>query len=198
MIARSKQYIANAKSRLEHADRLGRVRDALADLSAMEIDIVALVWEGTRRRHVARMAAAISWLGNGVIYLLLGLPILLLAPNAAPAVLTAGMGVLIAHLIYPWLKVACARERPFACNSDLQPLIKTLDTLSFPSGHMMTLTAASLPLLLMFPSYWPAGLLLWLVMGWSRIACAHHYPSDVLAGTTLGATIALPLSWAIL
>lgn len=198
MIAQSKQYIANAKTRLEHADRLSVVRDALADLSEMEIDIVELVCRGTRNSCVARFAATVSWLGNGVIYLLLGLPILILAPGSAPAVLTAGMGVLIAHLIYPWLKVACARERPFACNSELQPLIKTLDKLSFPSGHMMTLTAASLPLLLMYPAFWPFAAVLWLAMGWSRIACAHHYPSDVLAGTALGGTIATLLSWVAL
>jgi undecaprenyl-diphosphatase len=33
-----------------------------------------------------------------------------------------------------------------------------------------------------------------LSMAWSRIATAHHYPSDVVAGIALGAVVAGPLS----
>ncbi len=179
-------------------DRLRPLRNLLANLSSIEMDLVGAVCRATRFRLFARLAAAISWLGNGLIYLLLGLPILLLVPGSGRAVLAGGAAMLIAHLVYPWLKLACARERPFSSNSDLRPLIKTLDKLSFPSGHVMTLTAASTPVVLAFPSFWPAAAMVWLAMGWSRIACAHHYPSDVLAGTALGAGIAMPLSWSIL
>jgi undecaprenyl-diphosphatase len=31
-------------------------------------------------------------------------------------------------------------------------------------------------------------------MGWSRVATAHHYPSDVVAGVALAAALAFPLS----
>ena len=198
MIARSKQYIANAKARLEMPDRLRPLRDLLEHLSDVEIDLVGRVCRATRFRHVANLAAAISWLGNGLIYALIGLPILILVPGSWRAVLAASLAMLIAHVVYPWLKSACLRERPFTANSELQPLIKTLDKLSFPSGHVMSLTAAATPVLIAFPAFWPGFIALWLAMGWSRIACAHHYPSDVLAGTALGAGIALPLSWAIL
>ncbi len=91
----------------------------------------------------------------------------------------------------------CARAALYRDN-ELQPLIKTLDRLSFPSGHVMSLIAASIPVLIAFPAYWPGAAALWLAMGWSRIACAHHYPSDVLAGAAIGAGIAMPLSWSIL
>lgn len=198
MIAQSRRYIANAKVQLEMADRLRPLRDLLESLSRVEIDLVGAVSRATRYRLFARLAAAISWLGNGLIYLLLGVPLLLLVRGSSRAVLAGGIAMLVAHLVYPWLKIACARERPFTANSELQPLIKTLDKLSFPSGHVMTLTAASLPAVLAFPSFWPGAVTLWLAMGWSRIACAHHYPSDVLAGSALGAGIAMPLGWSIL
>lgn len=198
MIARSKQYIADAKMRLAMPDRFRPLRDILDSLSAWEINMVGRICGPTRHRQVARMAATISWLGNGLIYALIGLPILLLVPGSARAVLAGSVALLIAHLIYPWLKLACARERPYTANSELQPLIKTLDRLSFPSGHVMSLSAACMPLLLVFPAFWPAAGGLWLAMGWSRIACAHHYPSDVLAGTAIGAGIAMPLSWSML
>jgi undecaprenyl-diphosphatase len=32
------------------------------------------------------------------------------------------------------------------------------------------------------------------VLSWCRLAAAHHYPSDVLAGIGLGAVIAIPLA----
>ena len=50
------------------------------------------------------------------------------------------------------------------------------------------------PLAVAWPFAWPLVLLAWAAMAWSRIACAHHYPSDVLAGTLLGASIAMPLA----
>jgi len=31
-------------------------------------------------------------------------------------------------------------------------------------------------------------------MAWSRMATAHHYPSDVLGGVALGIVLAYPLS----
>jgi undecaprenyl-diphosphatase len=112
--------------------------------------------------------------------------------------MVSGIAMLIAHLLYPWIKLACARERPFAICDQLRPLLKTLDRLSFPSGHLMTLTAASVPILLVFPHFWPGVALVWLAMAWSRVACAHHFPTDVIAGTALGVSIATPLSWSLL
>jgi len=35
---------------------------------------------------------------------------------------------------------------------------------------------------------------LWLFVAWSRVACAHHYPTDVLDGAALGLSVAVPLS----
>ncbi len=174
------------------------LRDLLSSLSSVEIHAVAWLSRPTRYRPVAAAAAAISWLGNGYLYALLGIPILLLVPGSLLPVLVSTGAMLIAHLLYPWLKLACARERPFTLRGDLPPLIKTLDKLSFPSGHVMSLTAFSTPILMAFPVYLTAAGGLWLAMCWSRIACVHHYPSDVLAGTALGATIAMPLSWSIL
>jgi undecaprenyl-diphosphatase len=35
-------------------------------------------------------------------------------------------------------------------------------------------------------------------MAWSRIATAHHYPSDIVGGAILGLIFAYPLSLCIL
>jgi undecaprenyl-diphosphatase len=198
MLARSRQYIASAKLKLGEPERLRPLRDRLTHLSAYEVGTVERIWRNAHARNLTGVAAAISWLGNGLIYLLLGLPILIFVPGSAPAVLAAVTAMLVAHLLYPWIKLACARERPFAICAGLQPLLKTLDRLSFPSGHLMTLTAASVPILLAFPQFWPGVVAVWLAMAWSRVACAHHFPTDVIAGTALGFTVAIPISWSLL
>jgi undecaprenyl-diphosphatase len=36
------------------------------------------------------------------------------------------------------------------------------------------------------------------LMGWARLASAHHYPSDVAAGTVLGVSVSYPVSLAAL
>jgi undecaprenyl-diphosphatase len=72
--------------------------------------------------------------------------------------------------------------------------LKILDEHSFPSGHTMTLSGVLVPIVIAWPSITMSAMALVLSMAWSRIATAHHYPSDVVAGVALGASLAWPLS----
>ncbi len=61
---------------------------------------------------------------------------------------------------------------------------------SFPSGHTTTVFAAAVVFSLFKPS-WRAGFFaVAAVIGLARILAGAHYPSDVLAGATLGSAVA--------
>ena len=98
---------------------------------------------------------------------------------------------LIGILIYKWLKSRLLRERPFIRHPGITLAMPPLDRYSFPSGH--TLHAVSFTWLAVerFPELaWMLIPLSCLIAG-SRVVLGLHYPSDVLAGGAIGATLAL-------
>jgi undecaprenyl-diphosphatase len=105
-------------------------------------------------------------------------------------ILHAGLAAGAAHAVYPWIKRKIGRPRPFERMPDWHPGIPVLDRYSFPSGHCMTVTAVAIPLALAYSQWLLPILVLGLTIAWARMACAHHYPSDLVAGCALGATSA--------
>lgn len=194
MLTGSRLRLTEVSRRIEAHDGLTPLRDWLLALGEREIHLVEWAWRGAERPGVRRMAVAVSWLGNGLAYLLFTAILLLTVPGAARPLAVAGLCVLTAHLVYPWTKLACCRKRPCDLRAELAPRLVALDRHSFPSGHAMTLSATLVPLLAAHPASWPPAAGAWLLMAWSRVACAHHYPSDVLAGGALGLIVAVPLT----
>ena len=84
--------------------------------------------------------------------------------------------------------------RPFRVDPHLPSLLAALDEHWFPSGHAMSLSGVLVPVVFVWPAAAMSAAALMLIMAWSRIATAHHYPSDILAGTLLGIVLAYPLS----
>ncbi|MBV8972400.1 MAG: phosphatase PAP2 family protein [Sphingomonadaceae bacterium] len=161
-------------------------------LTRRELAWVRRAHAAAKRTRLARAAAAISWLGNGALYLpLAGLVLALAGRTGLRTVALAALSGLVSHVVYPVIKRTAARPRPFAHRADLADAPPPLDAFSFPSGHLMTLSATLTPALVRWPRLWLAALGLWLLLAWSRIATAHHYPSDLLGGTLLGVAVAL-------
>lgn len=141
------------------------------------------------------LAIAISKLGNGWIYPILAPLVLLgLGRQGAHVIALAGLNAALLHCLYPVVKKRFGRRRPFRADPRLPSLLKTLDEHSFPSGHAMTLTGVLTPIVVAQPEAAASAGALILSMAWSRIATAHHYPSDVVAGAALGALLSWPLS----
>jgi undecaprenyl-diphosphatase len=114
--------------------------------------------------------------------------------GAISVIVAASVSVGVLHCIYRPLKRWFSRPRPFDALPDLKPLLPVLDKHSFPSGHAMTLTAVLVSLPIAYPGMFFGYFALWTTMAWARIAVAHHYPSDVLAGSALAVLISYPVS----
>jgi undecaprenyl-diphosphatase len=149
----------------------------------------ALALSGDRRLPVFA-AKAVSRLGDGPIYALILAALILFRPNETGAIiLSAGVSILLLHVVYPPLKKKAARPRPVDVESDFAEAPAPLDRYSFPSGHIMTLTAALIPIIYVAPRIWPIAVGAWIAMAWARLAIGHHYASDIAAGTLMGAGV---------
>jgi len=98
----------------------------------------------------------------------------------------AGAAVFVAHAISVVVKRVARRVRPV--HDDLATHVSTPSRWSFPSSHATSTTTTAIvfaPLL----GRWTA--LLSPMMAWSRMLLGVHYPSDVLAGTALGAAVGI-------
>ena len=172
---------------------------ALARADRLELRSVHYLAAMTRFRVVRSVTLFVNLLGNGWIYPPVLLAILLSnLSNGWTVIGIAFLSTAVAHALYGVIKRWIARPRPCEKDPRLSPLTRALDRYSFPSGHCMTLTAVLVPLVRSVPDLWPAAIAALCILAWCRLAAAHHYPSDTLAGIALGAAVAAPFAvWLI-
>ena len=164
-------------------------------LLALDMSMVEAAARSTRRPLLRAVAVAFTQLGNGWIYPLIAAAILLRWGVSGLRIIAAALATTgILHLLYPRLKRRFLRARPFVANAQLISLAAPLDRYSFPSGHTMTLTGVVVPLIVFWHAAWPASVVMAFGLAWSRLATAHHYPSDILAGVLLGLGVGLPVA----
>ena len=142
-------------------------------------------------RLVSNFFSLVSRLGDGVFWycLMLVLP-LIYGLNGLLISFQMLSAAIPALLIYRFLKKTTLRPRPCAVTPAIKQQTHTLDQFSFPSGH--TLHAVSFTLIVSshLPfSAWVLAPFAIMVAG-SRPILGLHYPSDVLAGAAIGASIA--------
>ena len=163
--------------------------------SAFELRAVHAATRTARAPVPRRLAICASWLGNGWIYpLLFGAIFAKLGVAGLRILAPAAVVAALLHCVYPLMKKYFNRRRPFQADPRLQSLLNVLDEHSFPSGHTMTLAGVLTPVVLLWPAALLSALLVCGCVAWSRVATAHHYPSDVVAGAALGVGIGYPLT----
>ena len=145
----------------------------------------------SHKAWIRRFFSLISKLGDGGFWALMALAMYLLRgsqalPLIAQMAATGSVGV----ILYKLLKNRLVRERPYVNHHDILCGTAPLDKYSFPSGH--TLHAVSFTILLW--SFEPLLLVIAapfaILVAASRVILGLHYPSDVIVGAAIGATLA--------
>lgn len=163
-------------------------------LDSLELQIVRRFAALARLRGVRLSASAVNVLANGWIYAPIAVAVYLLADGDAwPVIGAAALAALVAHVVHGLLKRSLRRPRPFDRDPSLVSSTRVLDRYSFPSGHCMTLVCVVVPIVHSAPWLWPFAALCVAVLAAARLVAAHHYPTDVVAGSVIG----LSVGWAI-
>lgn len=157
-------------------------------------DAVAFYWcHGfTQLPRLATLSRLISRLGDGGLYLALGLTLALLEVQDGEAFLMAGLLAFAIELpLYLILKNTIKRDRPCHRFDNFNAFIIPSDKFSFPSGH----AAAAFVFATVFSHFYPAMLELSysiaVLIGLSRVMLGVHYPTDIAAGAVLGVSSAV-------
>lgn len=133
------------------------------------------------RPSTARLWRAITHVGGAKVSI--GFSIL---PAALPRVTWAQVMFCllllgVSHLLVQIAKRTIGRSRP-ALGTTVQALIAEPDRFSFPSGHSCAAMAIALGWSMAFPVLGIPLLALAMIVGWSRVRLAVHYPGDVVVG----------------
>lgn len=153
---------------------------------SVEVRALAGIQRRIGRPPVVRAARGLSHFGEHAIgWFALGLVGAAVDRGRRREWLTGAAGVVAAHGASIAVKRVVRRRRPM--DDSVAVLVKTPSRLSFPSSHATSTTAAAV----VYSGLTGRNLVPALVppMLVSRLVLGVHYPSDVLAGATLGAVV---------
>jgi len=140
-----------------------------------------------RNLGMAPVSRFISRLGDGVLYLLLGLGFALWEPERGAVFLEVGLIAFALELpLYLLLKNTIRRDRPCHRLAGFRAVIEPSDRFSFPSGHAAAAFLFATVLASFYPSLAPAVFTVAAMIGLARVLLGVHYPTDIAAGALLG------------
>ncbi len=164
-----------------------------AKIKMLDLDLKGCVYLNhlSQSQRIALFFKTISRLGDGPFWYVMLLSVCTMRG------LAYGLNILylvvmgsIGTLIYKFLKNKTTRPRPYQVHQVIVLGERPLDHFSFPSGHtlhavMVTITLGyiqPLLLILMLPFT--------ILVALSRMVLGLHYPSDVIVGAIIGASVA--------
>lgn len=120
------------------------------------------------------------------------LPFFLGAPVVRAAAFTAGLALLLSHLVVQLVKRRVLRARP-GLRVDTAVHVDTPDQFSFPSGHSCAAMSVAFAYAAAFPAIAMPLVFVSTLVGFSRVRLGVHYPGDVVAGQAIAMLTVLGL-----
>jgi len=153
-------------------------------------DILTFNWCLCRKNHefMVSMARLVSKTADGHLYVMTGLVLLILREYTSFLLVACAFS--IERSFYYLLKKSCRRKRPPQALPDFKSVIEPGDQFSFPSGHTSAAFLTATLLSVLAPVLAPAFFLWAGAVGMSRVILGVHFPTDTLAGATLGICLA--------
>ncbi|WP_179998931.1 phosphatase PAP2 family protein [Acinetobacter sp. YH12239] len=142
-------------------------------------------------QSIALIFKIISRLGDGVFwYMMVALVWLLQGPQYTIQILYIVVAASLGTLIYKILKTKTVRPRPYQVHQVIHIGERPLDHFSFPSGHTLHAVMATIVLGYVEPVLLVMMMPFTILVALSRMVLGLHYPTDVLVGALIGATVA--------
>ncbi len=158
----------------------------IAKIQGREVAALIRTQSLTESPGVRRWALFLSHAGeHGLSWTALGLVGGLLDPGQRRAWLRATATVVGAHGVSVLVKRVVRRHRP--SDPRIQVGVATPSDWSFPSSHAASTTAAAVAYSRLLRRRWPLFTIPMMMS--SRVILGVHYPSDVVAGSLIGAAM---------
>ncbi|RTE11237.1 phosphatase PAP2 family protein [Paenibacillus whitsoniae] len=159
------------------------------------VDYSLFTWCNQRVNHIALdwLLGLITHMGGATFTILCSVVIVWLAPHTwGPVGLQCLAALTFSHVIAFLIKKKMRRKRPFHALQQVKVGRFPLKDYSFPSGHTTAIFAIVTPFLFLASQ----GVALFLIVfagmvAFSRVYWGYHYPTDCVAGATIGMGSAL-------
>jgi len=171
---------------------MSRIEATLRELLRWDAALCLQLNRALRYALLVRALQGVSWLGNGILWYVLMLALLVThGSDAALPVLHMAFVGAVCTASYKMIKRGTLRPRPFQALRSIAAGAPVLDTFSFPSGHTLHAVAFTLVGCGYYPALAVVLVPFTLLTAAARVVLGLHYPSDVLAGAAIGAAVAL-------
>jgi undecaprenyl-diphosphatase len=165
--------------------------DVIAYFNILEGGICQKINRLSQREWIRLIFSVISKLGDGGFWAIAGVAILAIQGSSAlPAILQMIVTGTIGVLVYKLLKSRLVRERPYINHGDILCGTAPLDRYSFPSGHTLHAVSFTVMIAHFEPALLPIVIPFAILVAASRVILGLHYPSDVIVGAVIGASLA--------
>lgn len=163
------------------------MKTLISNLNDLDISCFQNLFDRSEHAWLRRVFRVISHSADGWLYPFLPATLFFVNhPQAFTFFLVCLLAFVIELPLYRAIKNGVRRRRPFDKLEGIQNRVVPPDEFSFPSGH----TSAAFMIATITIYYFPViGILTYAwatLVGISRVLLGVHYPSDILAGLTLG------------